>query len=160
MSITLLAGYVCVFLTNISLLPEDSVKYVGSIPITDSMASRCVLIPFLIPAFIESSVILKIRTMHVWAKKRFCWVGWPLTIVASVDWIKPWGMMWMFVSDGGRGSRTDNFMRRDLRIVEWAGWHLTSYATIGTRFIPFPNPIHFVDKLNAGKITHFFVGFF
>ena len=156
MSITLLAWYFCIFLTNTSHLPEDSVEYVGSIPITDGMVSRYFLIPLFVPAFIESSVMLKIVTIPVWAKKRFCWVSWCLTVVASIDWIKPWGMKWMFVSDCGRGSKTDDFTRRDLRIVKWAGWHLTSYATVVTRFVPFLNPIHFVDKSNAGKIILFF----
>ena len=56
------------------------------------------------------------------------------------------------MSDGGSGSRTDAFIMSDLRIVEWAGWHFTSYATIVTRFVPLPNPICFVDTSNAGNV--------
>ena len=41
---------------------------------TDGMASRRVLIPF-VPPFIDSSVMLKIGMMPVWAKNLFCCVN-------------------------------------------------------------------------------------
>ena len=44
----------------------------GSIPITEGMASRLVLIPLFVPPFIDSSVMLKIGMMPVWDKNRFC----------------------------------------------------------------------------------------
>ena len=62
------------------------------------------------------------------------------------------GMKWIFVSDGGSGSRTDALINSDLRIVEWLGWHLTSYATVVTRLVPFPKPIRFVDRSKAGNV--------
>ena len=154
-SIALLAWSFFDFWKNTSHLAGGSYKYVGSIPITDGMTRIRYLIPLLVPEFIEPSLILKIGTMPVWAKKWFCWVGWFLTVIASVDWIKPWEMKWMFVLDGGRGSKTEDFMRIYLRTVEWAGWHYTSYATVVTRFVSFPNPIRFVNKSIAGKMTLF-----
>ena len=56
------------------------------------------------------------------------------------------------VSDGGSASKTDNLMKSDFRIVAWAGWHLTSYATVVTLFDPLPSPIRFVDKSNSGNM--------
>ena len=58
----------------------------------------------------------------------------------------------MFVSDGGSGPRTDTFINSDLKIVELLGWHLTSYVTVVTRFVPFSKPIYFVDRSNAGNV--------
>ena len=57
----------------------------------------------------------------------------------------------MLGSDGGSRYDTDDLMRRDLSKVERAGWHFTSYATVVTLLNPLPNPILFVDKLNAGN---------
>ena len=53
-----------IFLINTSHFPEDSVKYVGLIPITGGMASRRFLIPLFVLAFIDSSLMLKIETMY------------------------------------------------------------------------------------------------
>ena len=61
-------------------------------------------------------------------------------------------MKWIFLSDGGSGSRTDALINNDLRIVEWLGWHFTSYATVVTRFVSFPKPILFVDRSNAKNV--------
>ena len=66
--------------------------------------------------------------------------------------MRPLGVKWIFVSDGGSGSRTDALIKRYLRIVECLEWHFTSYATVVTRFVPFPKPIRFVDRSNAGNV--------
>ena len=60
-SIALLVWYFYVFLTSTSPFPEDSVKYVGSNPITDAILSSHILIP----AFIVTSGMLKMVTIPV-----------------------------------------------------------------------------------------------
>ena len=135
-------------MTNASHFLEDSFKYMDLIPITNRMSiSRA-----FIPLFIVTSGILKMETIPVWAKTRFCWVIWVFVVLASIDWIKPEGMKWMLASDGGSGSKIDDLKRRDCRIVDWAGWHLTSYATVVTLFDMLPISIRFVDKSNAGNM--------
>ena len=57
----------------------------------------------------------------------------------------------MLVSYSGNGYTTDDLIRRDLSKVEWAGWHLTSYAIVVTLLDLLPNPNLFVDKSNAGN---------
>ena len=60
-SIALLVWYFCIFLTSTNRFPEDSVKYVGSSPITHGISRSRVLIP----AFIVDSGILKMGTIPV-----------------------------------------------------------------------------------------------
>ena len=55
----------------------------------------------------------------------------------------------MFVSFFESGSNIDDLMRIYLNNVEWVGWHFPSYATVVILLDPLPNPILFVDKLNA-----------
>ena len=61
LSIALLVLSFCAFFTNTGHFPDDSVKYVGSMPIIDGMSSSRSLIPL----FIETSGIMKMGTIPV-----------------------------------------------------------------------------------------------
>ena len=75
-------------MTTTNYISEDLVKHMDFSPITEGMARRRVLIL----KFIVVSGMLKIETMPVGVRKKFCGVIWCLTVVELVDWIRPWGM--------------------------------------------------------------------
>ena len=68
MSISLRVCSFCDFFNTTNHLPEDSVRYVGSTPTTEEIARRQVLMN----EFIFVSGTLRIGTVPVWARKRFC----------------------------------------------------------------------------------------
>ena len=108
--------------TTTDHFPEDSVRYVGSRPTTEGIVRRRILRT----EFMVLSGILRMGTIPIWARKRFCWMSWFLTAVVSVEWMRPWRMKWKLKSEGGIISKTDDLISRDFNRVESTGWYLIS----------------------------------